>query len=196
MKVELIQVSEINGIIEGMKTSRRKSKIENIPEKVFNWGHWSVLEHSIMTVRISDISRVCTHQLVRHRIGNSYTQESQRYFDPLTDQDWFIIPPRIEMNQELLKLYITARQKEAEEYKAYREQGIPKEDARFCLPNACKTVITWSFNLSSVIWFLEMRMSKKAQWEIRLLAEKIYELIMTIPEWAEFLKNWKLGTRR
>ncbi|MHA2174637.1 MAG: FAD-dependent thymidylate synthase [Candidatus Hodarchaeales archaeon] len=196
MKVELIQVSEINGIIEGMKTSRRKSKIENIPEKVFNWGHWSVLEHSIMTVRISDISRVCTHQLVRHRIGNSYTQESQRYFDPLTDQDWFIIPPRIEMNQELLKLYITARQKEAEEYKVYREQGIPKEDARFCLPNACKTVITWSFNLSSVIWFLEMRMSKKAQWEIRLLAEKIYELIMTIPEWAEFLKNWKLGTRR
>ena len=196
MKVELIQVSGVEGIIEGMKTSRRKSNIERIPQKVFNWGHWSVLEHSIMTVKVSEISRACTHQLVRHRIGNSYTQESQRYFDPVTDPDWFIIPPRIEKNRELLKLYITARKKEAEEYKHYRENGIPKEDARFCLPNACKTVITWSFNLSSIIWFLEMRMSKEAQWEIRLLAEKIYELIMTIPEWAEFLKHWKQGTRR
>jgi thymidylate synthase (FAD) len=196
MKVELIQISGVKGIFEGMKTSRRKSNIERIPEKVFNWGHWSVLEHSIMTVKVSEVSRACTHQLVRHRIGNSYTQESQRYFDPITDPDWFIIPPRIQKNRELLKSYIAARKKEAEEYKHYRENGIPKEDARFCLPNACKTVITWSFNLSSIIWFLEMRMSKEAQWEIRLLAEKIYELIMTIPEWAEFLKNWKQGTRR
>ena len=196
MKVELIQVSGVEGISEGMKTSRRKSNIENIPEKIFNWGHWSVLEHSIMTVKISEISRASTHQLVRHRIGNSYTQESQRYFDPVTDPDWYIIPPRIAKNETLLMKYVNARKKEAEEYKHYRENGIPKEDARFCLPNACKTVITWSFNLSSIIWFLEMRMSKEAQWEIRLLAEKIYELIMTIPEWSEFLKHWKLGTRR
>ncbi|NHK32890.1 MAG: hypothetical protein FK730_16200, partial [Asgard group archaeon] len=71
MKVELIQVSGVEGIFEGMKTSRRKSNIERIPEKVFNWGHWSVLEHSIMTVKVSEVSRACTHQLVRHRIGNS-----------------------------------------------------------------------------------------------------------------------------
>jgi thymidylate synthase ThyX len=137
-----------------------------------------------------------SHQLVRHRIGNSYTQESQRYFDPLEEPEWFVIPPRIDKNPELKNQYINARKKEAEEYRYYREKGIPKEDARFCLPNACKTVITWTFNMNSLIWFLEQRMKKDAQWEIRLLAQNLYELILTIPEWAEFIKHWELGQRR
>ena len=196
MDIELIQVTGTKGIIEGMKTSRRKSEIENIPQKVFSWGHWSVLEHSSITVKISNISRACTHQLVRHRVGNSYTQESQRYFDPLTDPDWFVIPPRIKENNVLLDKYRKARKEEANEYRFYRESGIPKEDARFCLPNACKTVVTWTFNMSSLIWFLEMRKNKAAQWEIRILAEKIYNLVMSLPEWAEFLQNWEPGQRR
>jgi len=196
LKVDIIQVTGTEGIVEGMKTSRRKSKIENIPRKIFNWGHWSVLEHSLMTVKISNISRAATHQLVRHRIGNSYTQESQRYFDPLVEPDWFIIPPRIKKNPELKKYYDEARQKEAAEYRFYREQGIPKEDARFCLPNACKTVVTWTFNMSSLIWFLEQRIKKDAQWEIRLLAEKLLDIVMSIPDWAEYLQHWESGQRR
>ena len=196
MKIELIQATDINGIVEGMKTSRNKQHIERIPEKIFNWGHWSVLEHSSMTVKITGISRACSHQLVRHRIGNTFTQESQRYFDPLENPDWFVIPPRIENNKELKVKYIQEREREAAEYRFYKEKGIPKEDARFCLPNACKTTITWTFNMSSLIWFLEMRMKKDAQWEIRLLAEKLYELVMSISSWKEFLIHWKLGSRR
>ncbi|MFX0181540.1 MAG: FAD-dependent thymidylate synthase [Candidatus Hodarchaeota archaeon] len=196
MKIELIQVTGTNGIVEGMKTSRRREYIERIPEKIFNWGHWSVLEHSSMTVKIHEISRSCTHQLVRHRIGVTFTQESQRYFDPIENPDWYIIPPRIKKNEKLKQHYIQAREREAEEYRFYREQGIPKEDARFCLPNACKTTITWTFNMNSLIWFLEMRMKKDAQWEIRKLAQKLYDLVMTIPDWAEFLQHWKSGSRR
>ena len=61
MEIELIHISPVTGIIEGMKTSRRKEHIENIPEKIFNWGHWSVLEHSSMTVQIHEISRACCY---------------------------------------------------------------------------------------------------------------------------------------
>lgn len=195
MKIDLIQVTSTKGIIEGMKTSRRKDHIERIPEKVMKWGHWSVLEHCSMTVKISEISRACTHQLVRHRIGVTFTQESQRYFDPLVNPYWYVIPPRISKDEELKQEYINAREKEAEEYRYYREKGIPKEDARFCLPNACKTTITWTFNMSSLIWFFEKRLKKDAQWEIRELAQKLYDLVLTIPDWAEFLSQWKLGTR-
>ena len=117
MEIELIQYSPTKGIVEAMKTSRRKSQIDKIPEKIFNWGHWSVLEHCSMTVRIKNISRACTHQLVRHRIGVTFTQESQRYFDPVEEPDWFIIPPRIETNPDLLKNYIKAREEEACEYR-------------------------------------------------------------------------------
>lgn len=42
------------------------------------WAFPSVLEHVVLTFLVEDISRVCSHQLVRHRIA-SYTQESQRY---------------------------------------------------------------------------------------------------------------------
>ena len=122
--------------------------------------------------------------------------DSIGYFDPLEDPDWFVIPPRIKNNSELTDRYIKARREEAEEYRFYREQGIPKEDARFCLPNACKTVITWTFNMNSLIWFLEQRIKKDAQWEIRLLAQKLLDLVMSIPEWEEFLKHWESGQRR
>ncbi|MHA1228820.1 MAG: FAD-dependent thymidylate synthase [Candidatus Hodarchaeales archaeon] len=176
--------------------ARRRDHIERIPEKIFNWGHWSVLEHSSMTVQITGISRACSHQLVRHRIGNTYTQESQRYFDPLSDNEWYVIPPRIEKDEKLKNSYIKAREKEAEEYYYYIGQGIPKEDARFCLPNACKTRITWTFNMSSLIWFLEQRMKKSAQWEIRTLAEKLFNMVIDIPGWGDYLKHWKPGSRR
>ncbi|MHA2227124.1 MAG: FAD-dependent thymidylate synthase [Candidatus Hodarchaeales archaeon] len=195
MELELIQITPITGIIEGMKTSRRKDHIEKIPKKVFKWGHWSVLEHSSMTVKIHEISRACSHQLVRQRVGVTFTQESQRYFDPLNNPDWYVIPPRILRNDKALSRYKEARSREAEEYHYYREQGIPKEDARFCLPNACKTTITWTFNLNSLIWFFEQRMKKDAQWEIRLLAQKISDLVMKT-EWKEFLEHWELGRRR
>jgi thymidylate synthase (FAD) len=166
MKIELVQYTGTDGIVQAMKTSRRRDHIEKIPEKVFKWGHWSVLEHSSMTVKIHGISRSCTHQLVRQRIGVTFTQESQRYFDPITDPNWYVIPPRIEKNPELKEKYILAREEEAEEYRFYRDHKVPKEDARFCLPNACKTVITWTFNMNSLIWFLEQRLKKDAQWEI------------------------------
>ena len=196
MEIELIQVTGTKGILEGMKTSRRRDVIDNVPQKVFSWGHWSVLEHSSITVKISNISRACTHQLVRHRVGNSYTQESQRYFDPLSDPDWYVIPPRIKEKPELFEKYRSARNEEATEYRFYRDNGIPKEDARFCLPNACKTIVTWTFNMSSLIWFLEMRKAKAAQWEIRILADKIYTLVMSLPDWADFLRHWEPGQRR
>ena len=180
VEIDLIQITSTKGIIEGMKTSRQKDHIEDIAKKIFKWGHWSVLEHCSMTVRISEITRACTHQLVRHRIGNSYTQESQRYFDPLEEPKWFVIPPRIEKNPELKKQYIHARKEEAEEYRYYREKGIPKEDARFILPGATTTQLIVSMNAHSLIDFFVQRLCVRSQWEIRELAELMLEEVKKV----------------
>ncbi|MFW9855218.1 MAG: FAD-dependent thymidylate synthase [Candidatus Thorarchaeota archaeon] len=196
MQIELIQYTSTKGIEEAMKTSRRRDHIDDIPQKLFSWGHWSVLEHSSMTVKIRGISRACSHQLVRQRIGVTFTQESQRYFDPLNDPDWYIMPPKIAQDPELKQIFTKAREEEAAEYRAYRDKGIDKEDARFCLSNACKTILTWTFNMSSLIWFLEQRLQRGAQWEIRTLAQKLYDLVMSLPEWAEYLEHWKPKSRR
>ena len=196
MKIDIIQYTKNMGIEEGMKVSRRKDKIDNIAEKIFKWHHWSVLEHSSMTVKILGISRALSHQLVRQRIGVTFTQESQRYFDPLVDEDWYVIPPKIADDLRLKEMFESAREWDVVEYQEYIENGIPKEDARFCLPNCCKTTVVWTFNMSSLIWFLEQRMPLAAQWEIRSLAEELYRIVMTIPEWNEYLLHWKLGRRK
>ena len=53
-------------------------KIENLIKKIIRLGHESVLEHISFTFGIENISRITSHQLVRHRIA-SFSQKSQRY---------------------------------------------------------------------------------------------------------------------
>ncbi len=55
-----------------------KADVEKHLPKVLSYGHESILEHAVFTFAIEGISRVASHQLVRHRIA-SYTQQSQRY---------------------------------------------------------------------------------------------------------------------
>jgi len=44
--------------------------------------HGSVFEHFNITVAFENVSRVFTHELVRHRAGMAYSQESLRYVNP------------------------------------------------------------------------------------------------------------------
>ena len=48
--------------------------------RIVRMGHESVLEHASASIRITGITRACSHQLVRHRLA-SYTQESQKFVD-------------------------------------------------------------------------------------------------------------------
>ena len=66
-------------------------------QKLYDLGHHSVFEHVYFTFRIRNISRACSHQLVRHR-HCSFTQRSQRYcnegkashvYPPHMSADWF-----------------------------------------------------------------------------------------------------------
>lgn len=41
--------------------------------------HGSVIEHAYVTFALMDVSRIFTHELVRHRVGTAYSQESQRF---------------------------------------------------------------------------------------------------------------------
>ena len=50
-------------------------------------GHESPLEHAVATFYIQGISRVCSHQLVRHRLC-SFTQASQRHVEQ--EATWYM----------------------------------------------------------------------------------------------------------
>ncbi|MGQ9530281.1 MAG: FAD-dependent thymidylate synthase [Candidatus Bathycorpusculaceae bacterium] len=139
-----------------------------IIKRVTGYGHMSVIEHASFTFSIEGVSRAMTHQLVRHRIA-SYTQQSQRYvaYDTL---EKFVTPPSIAKNAEAKKIFDEALEKISETYRALLKLEIPKEDARFILPNAAKTNIIVTMNARELRHFFNLRCCMRSQWEIREVA--------------------------
>lgn len=193
MKVKLIQASKLDGIIAGYRechSSQDKSdqggpKDQALIKRLlfdFHPSHESPIEHAIYTWRIEGLSRSASHQLVRHRIG-SYSQRSQRYVSELGFE--YVTPPSISSNPEASALYAAVMKTIQDGYDTlYGEFDIPREDARFILPNACSTSIIVTLNPRSFRNFLKLRLDKKAQWEIRLLAKLMFD---AIPEEHKFM---------
>lgn len=138
-------------------------------------GHESVLEHAIATFNIDGISRACSHQLVRHRLA-SYSQKSQRYVKE--SQFEYVIPPEIlKKESQIRNQYVLHMQQIQDMYNYWKEIGIKNEDARMVLPNACTTEIVMSTNFREWRKIIELRCDSHAQWEIRLLCNKILTIL-------------------
>lgn len=136
-------------------------------------GHHSVFEHIYFTFKIKGISRACSHQLVRHR-HCSFTQRSQRY----CSEDGFgiVIPESIRKIDEKGGFEGLMWEIEAH-YNELCALGIPNEDARYVLPNACATEMYLSCNLRELIHIANERLCTKAQWEIRELVKQMVDLV-------------------
>ena len=182
MKVELIYITpNAEKVIEkaGRTSYQSFNRIGEGSEKKFirmiiNLGHLSVIEHAVASFRISDVSRSLTHQLVRHRLA-SFTQKSQRYVDERNFT--FVEPPKVEENPEAHEIYVNFMKTVRETYKKLREFKIPKEDARFVLPNATTTEIVITANLREWRHIVELRGSEHAQWEIRRMTIEILRIL-------------------
>ena len=130
--------------------------------RLIKMGHESPLEHAAATFRIRNCSRAMTHQLVRHRLM-SVSQQSQRYVD---EKGFAYVVPE-SMPDEFLDDFHQDMTTIQEMYRKWRQRGLRKEDARFVLPNACTSEIVVSANFREWRHIFKLRISAKAQWEIR-----------------------------
>lgn len=130
-------------------------------------GHLSVLEHAAATFRIRGASRALTHQLVRHRLA-SYSQRSQRYVGEAGFP--YVTPPSVTGNDEAHRAFDDAVENARAAYEKLMGMGVPREDARFVLPNATATEIIMTANFREWRHVLALRGHAAAQWEIRRLA--------------------------
>lgn len=153
------------GATELMDTMEQP-KIEAFLAKLADVGHDSPVEHVTFTFAVEGVSRVLSHQLVRHRIA-SYSQKSQRYVRE--GQFEYITPPGIAADPEANALFTRTMQ---EIQAAYNQLAVVvhREDARYVLPNACETKLVITMNARSLKNFFELRCCQRAQWEIRRLA--------------------------
>ena len=150
-----------------------EAKVNKFIEKLMSLKHYSAFEHASFTFGIEGVSRVVTHELVRHRTGK-YSQRSQRY---CSEEGFnYRTPSSIKNNPEAVALY-TEHMKEVEElYKKLQALGIPNEDARYVLPNATHTRIVVTFDLRNLWHFFNLRCCIRAQNEINELANKMLEI--------------------
>lgn len=175
MRVELLAITpECEKVIERagrtcfMSRSRaRENSTPKFIRMLVTRGHHSVLEHATATFVVSGVSRACTHQLVRHRLC-SFSQKSQRYVSE--KQAAFVMPESVSAKEEARKVFADATSASQASYEKLVELGIPKEDARFVLPGAVESRIVISANLRELRHIVELRGSRHAQWEIRMLA--------------------------
>ena len=155
MKVTLVNYAQQGECLAHLSAAICVGKLDNPTEKgmlsAINSGHDSVLEHLPLTWVIENVSRALTHQLIRHRIA-SYSQLSQRYAKVNTQgEKWFITPMSITTNRINGEYILDKKYQElmvhiAKVYNELCEAGIPNEDARMVLPNACFTSIIVSMN--------------------------------------------------
>ena len=136
-------------------------------------GHWSTGRHAECTFDLI-MSRSASHQFVRSAFLG-VLQESQRHvkFD-----NNFVIPESIKQNKTANLLYKNTLDGLKNTYFELLEMGVPKEDARYLLVNACQTKITVTFNFQSLMDFLLLRTHISAQWEIRQLANEMRDIMI------------------
>ncbi|MDO4988649.1 MAG: FAD-dependent thymidylate synthase [Synergistes sp.] len=153
-------------LFDGLDTQKTESFLNMLREA----GHFSPFEHASFTFAIEGVSRVATHQLVRHRVA-SYSQQSQRYVK--MSGNGCVIPPSITKNPDALKIFTEASNAALNVYDKLTAMGIPQEDARFILPHGGETRIAVTMNCRELHHFFALRLCRRAQWEIRDVAREM-----------------------
>lgn len=160
-----------------------EEKMLKLIERVISSGHYSTIEHIQVSFAISNVSRACTHQLVRHR-HMSFSQKSQRYVKEKGQFD-YIIPPTIEKNPDIKLKFENLMSEISKVYGELTDAGIIAEDARAVLPNATSTSLVASLNLRELIHLANLRLCTRAQYEIRTMVKMMCDALVAEEPWLK-----------
>jgi thymidylate synthase (FAD) len=161
--------------------------------------HGSVLEHANYTFAFRNVSRVFTHELVRHRAGSAFSQESLRYVR-LTDIG-FRVPAALEpIREQVLNIVeqLEEFQVTAAEALGLDDEGVPfpvKKEVTSALrrlaPIGLSTDIVWTANLRTLRHVIEMRTSPGAEEELRLVFDEVARTMQA--EAPSLLQDFRRG---
>ena len=180
---------EGDGVLETIVGNKDKALIDSIGNKN---KHSSTLEHLVYSFDISGVSRALLQEKARHRIA-SLSVKSSRYtlkelksgydiwlehYTEFTDLDEEFI-----FNCKKFIVFTGNDVIDLSSINALSElqynirAGISNDIAKYCMPEAYKTEYSWTINARALQNFLELRTNKAALWEIRDLANMIFEAI-------------------
>jgi thymidylate synthase (FAD) len=150
---------------------------------VLRSAHGSVLEHANYSFAFRNVSRVFTHELVRHRAGSAFSQESLRYVR-LTDIG-FRVPPALEpLRDQVISI---VEQLEEFQLSAAEQLSLDNGDMPFAVkkeitsalrrlaPIGLSTDILWTANVRTLRHVIEMRTAAGAEEELRQVFSDVAE---------------------
>ena len=163
--------------------------------------HSSTLEHLTYTFYISDVSRALLQELARHRMASPSVKSTRYTLKELKNEISFTDNlSMIELKEKYTnknEVYKDKHMVRASKYIVFTDilavdfssivalenlrlmliDGIANDKAKYCLPESNKTELTWTINARSLQNFIGLRSTKAALWEIRNLANKLFEIL-------------------
>lgn len=176
---------------------KKKGNIDiSLLKNILGSVHSSVLEHCTISV-IMRTNRGMSHELVRHRVGAAYSQESSRYCNYSKNKfnnKVTMLKPFFYKNEEQYKIWKENVELAAKGYFDLLKMATT-EEARELLPNSTETEIAVTYNINAWRHFLNLRASQKAHPEIRRMAMiLLIEFARRIPVlFDDLLAKYKRG---
>jgi thymidylate synthase (FAD) len=169
-----------------VNVTRVRSDRREYFENLLRSAHGSVLEHAGYSFALRNVSRVFTHELVRHRAGSAFSQESLRYVR-LTDIGFRVAPALEPVRERVLAIVeqLEEFQRDAAEALGIDDEGVPfhvKKEVTSALrrlaPIGLSTDIVWSANLRTLRHVIEMRTAEGAEEELRSVFDEIARVML------------------
>lgn len=173
---------------------------ERLFRHIVSSGHLSTLEHLSFTFAIEGVSRALLAQLTRHRVGFSYSVQSQRYCkfgsNDKTGGFDYVVPESVKGDKYVTidngkqipasDYYVACMKTIQRMYDDLRAAGIAGEDSRMVLPNAAATNLVVTANLRALLdFYSKRRKGRGSQWEIADLAEKLRAAVVAVEPWTD-----------
>ncbi|PGF00855.1 FAD-dependent thymidylate synthase [Bacillus toyonensis] len=175
--------------LEAKKYFGKDKDINRLINHIVKSGHTSTLEGITFNFAVEGVSRALLAQLTRHRVGFSYSVQSQRYVKFSSDSKSggfdYVVPEKVKTKTTANLKYKKYMEIIQSMYNELIEEGIPQEDARSVLPQSATCNLVLTVNLRAALDFYKKRSGNGAQFEITKLAEAIKDKIVSVEPWVE-----------
>lgn len=171
------------------KSDNGGEKDRDLIDRVGNkFKHASTLEHLVYNFYIEGVSRALLQELARHRMASLSVKSTRYTLKELKDEEPYGINDVERATKYLVmsgvEMVDQMSIRALENLRLVLVEGISNDRAKYCLPESYKTELTWSINARSLQNFISLRSDKAALWEIRDLANMLYN---TLPEEHRYL---------
>ncbi len=163
-------------------TKIRESSRDYI-DNTLSKGDGSIFEHASCTFAFLNVSRIMTHELVRHRVGIAISQESMRYVRPTGIRFW--LPPDLQDKKKEIKTIVEHIEQDYHDLEASYGWDKMNFDAkkkitsalRRIMPDGMATSIIWTANHRTIRHVITMRTAEAAEVEIRFVFDKVARIM-------------------